>query len=179
MTRRSGLLTLAVLLVVASTAAFAQIVDLVVLVGGRWLALETAERAWAATFTGGAVLLEARALSRLMQIFVVLFAVTWATGNIFVVYRVIGSVQLPRRLGDLEIVEAVPQRVLFALTLGTGIVGGLLLTLGTGDWWQRALFASARRTSGSATSCCTTTSATTLPSCRGSPPSRPMPWRQR
>jgi hypothetical protein len=129
-TRRSGLFTLAVLLVV-------------VLVGGRWLALETAERAWAATFTGGAVLLEARALSRLMQIFVVLFAVTWATGNIFVVYRVIGSVQLPRRLGDLEIVEAVPQRVLFALMLGAGIVGGLLLTLGTGDWWQRALFASA------------------------------------
>ena len=130
MTRRSGLFTLAVLLVI-------------VLVGGRWLALETAERAWAGTFTGGAVLLEARALARLMQIFVVAFAVTWATGNLFVVYRTIGSVQLPRRLGDLEIVEAVPQRVLFALMLSTGIVGGLLLTLGTGDWWQRALFASA------------------------------------
>lgn len=130
MTRRSGLLTLAALLVV-------------VLVGGRWLALETAERAWAATFTGGTVLIEARTLARLMQLFVVLFAITWATGNGFIVYRAIGSVQMPRRLGDLEIVEAVPQRVLFALTLGTGLVGGLLLTLGTGDWWQRALLASA------------------------------------
>jgi len=130
LTRRSGLLTLAVLLVV-------------VLVGGRWAALETAERAWAATFTGGTVLIEARTLARLMQLFVVLFAITWATGNMFVVYRAIGSVQMPRRLGDLEIVEAVPQRVLFALTLSTGIGGGLLLTLGTGDWWQRALLASA------------------------------------
>jgi len=115
----------------------------VVLVGGRWAALETAERAWAATFTGGTVLIEARTLARLMQLFVVLFAITWATGNMFVVYRAIGSVQMPRRLGDLEIVEAVPQRVLFALTLSTGIGGGLLLTLGTGDWWQRALLASA------------------------------------
>ena len=130
MTRRSWLAVLAALLVV-------------VLVGGRWLALETAERAWAATFPGGSVLLEARALARLMQIFVLLFAITWATGNVFIVYRAIGSVQMPRRLGDLEIVEAVPQRVLFALTLGTGIVGGLLLSLGTGDWWRSALLASA------------------------------------
>jgi len=129
-TRRSWLGLLAALLVI-------------ILVGGRWLALETAERAWAATFPGGSVLLEARALARLMQIFVVLFAITWATGNVFIVYRSIGSVQMPRRLGDLEIVEAVPQRVLFALTLGTGIVGGLLLSLGTGDWWRSALLASA------------------------------------
>ncbi len=130
MTRRSGLLTLAVLLVI-------------VLVGGRWLALETAERAWAATFPGGTVLTEARTLGRLMQVFVLLFALTWATGNVFIVYRTIGSVQMPRRLGDLEIVEAVPQPVLFALMLGTGIVGGLLLSFGTGDWWRAALLASA------------------------------------
>jgi hypothetical protein len=65
-TRRSWLVVLAALLVI-------------VLVGGRWLALETAERAWAATFPGGSVLLEARALARLMQIFVLLFAITWST----------------------------------------------------------------------------------------------------
>jgi hypothetical protein len=130
-TKRSRLLTLAAVLVI-------------VLVGGRWLALETAERAWAATFGGGgAVLGEARSLARLMQVFVLVFAITWATGNVFVVYRAIGSVQLPRRLGDLEIVETVPQRVLFALTLGTGLVGGLVLSWGTGDWWRDALLASA------------------------------------
>ena len=130
MTRRSGLVTLAALLVI-------------VLVGGRWLALETAERAWAATFAGGAVLGEARTLARLMQTFILLFSITWATGNVFIVYRAIGSVQMPRRLGDIEIVEAVPQRVLFALTLGIGVAGGLLLSLRTGDWWRSALLASA------------------------------------
>jgi hypothetical protein len=130
-TKRSRLVTLAALLVIA-------------LVGGRWLALETAERAWAATFGGGGVVLgEARTLARLMQVFVLVFSITWATGNVFIVYRAIGSVQLPRRLGDLEIVEAVPQRVLFALTLGSGLVGGLLLSWGTGDWWRSALLASA------------------------------------
>ena len=130
MSRRAALGTLAALLVM-------------VLVGGRWLALETAERAWAATFTGGAVLGDARTLARLLQGLVLLLSITWATGNVFIVYRAIGSVQVPRRLGDLEIVEAVPQRVLFALTLGTGIVGGLLLSWGTGDWWRSALLASA------------------------------------
>jgi hypothetical protein len=115
----------------------------VVLVGGRVLAVETAERAWAATFPGGEVLLVARTLARQMQGFVMVFAMIWATGNLFVVYRSIGSVQMPRRLGDLEIVEAVPQRVLFTLTLGTGILGGLLLSLGTANWWRDALLAGA------------------------------------
>jgi hypothetical protein len=112
-----------------------------ILVGGRVLAVETAERAWAATFPGGEVLLEARTLARQMQGFVMVFSMLWATGNLFVVYRAIGSVQMPRRLGDLEIVEVVPQRVLFTLTLGTGILGGLLLSLGTTDWWRDALLA--------------------------------------
>ena len=128
MSRRSWLFWLAALLVI-------------VLVGGRVLAMETAERAWAATFTGGEVLLEARTLAQQMQGFVMVFSIMWATGNLFVVYRAIGSVQMPRRLGDLEIVEAVPQRVLFTLTLGTGILGGLLLALGTADWWRDALLA--------------------------------------
>ena len=115
----------------------------VVLVGGRWLALETAERAWAATFSGGAVLDEARTLARLLHGLALLFSIAWSTGNVYIVYRAIGSVQLPRRLGDIEIVEAVPHRVLFALTIATGIVGGLILAWGTGDWWRVALLASA------------------------------------
>jgi uncharacterized protein len=112
------------------------------LVGGRWLALETAERAWAATIARGNVYLAARDLARLTRGIVLLVAVTWGTANLYYVYRSIGSVQLPRRLGDLEIVEAVPQRVLLAGTLAGGIVYGLLLALGTGDWWLQALLAS-------------------------------------
>jgi len=114
----------------------------VLLVGGRWLAMETAERAWAATIARGDVYLAARDIARLTRGVVLLLAVTWGTANFYYVYRAIGSVQLPRHLGDLEIVEAVPQRILLAGTLACGIVYGLLLSLGTGDWWMQALLAS-------------------------------------
>jgi hypothetical protein len=39
-----------------------------VLVGGRWLALETAERAWAHTVGGGDLYSTARHLSQLMRV---------------------------------------------------------------------------------------------------------------
>lgn len=113
----------------------------VLLVGGRWVALETAERAWAASIAGGDVYLEARTLARLFRGAVLLISVAWATGNLFFVYRAIGSVQMPRRLGDLEIVEAVPQRVLLAVTVASGLIFGVVMTWGTGDWWLDALLA--------------------------------------
>jgi hypothetical protein len=65
----------------------------------------------------------------------------WGTSNLLFVYRSIGSMQLSRRLGDLEIVEAVPQPVLLAGTVASGLVFGLLLALGTGDWWMSAVIA--------------------------------------
>lgn len=113
----------------------------VALVGGRWLAVETAERAWARTFTGGGALVEVRTLAYLLRGLVIVFSIAWTTGNLLVVYRAIGSVQMPRRLGNLEIVEAVPHRVLFALTIAVGMLAGLLLALGTGDWWRSAVLA--------------------------------------
>src|SRR2546426_12412883 len=92
----------------------------VLLVGGRWLALETADRAWAAGVPAGSVYLDARALARVVRLAILLLAVAWGTIHVYFVYRVIGSVQMPRRLGNLEIVEAVPQRVLLAVTLASG-----------------------------------------------------------
>ena len=112
------------------------------LVGGRWVAIETAERAWAATVARGDVYLAMRDLARLVHGLVLLVAIGWGTANLYYVYSSIGSVQLPRRLGDLEIVEAVPQRILLAAALASGIAYGLLLTLGTGQWWLEALLAS-------------------------------------
>lgn len=111
------------------------------LVGGRWLAVETAERAWDRTFAGGAAVIQARDLARLLQVLVAVIAITWITGNLLIVYRAIGSVQMPRRLGDLEIVEAVSRRTLFAGTVVLGVVLGVLFSLGTGDWWRHAVLA--------------------------------------
>jgi uncharacterized protein UPF0182 len=120
----------------------------VVLVGGRWLALETAERAWAASIPGGSAYLTARDFARLVSGLLLVAGVAWATANLLVVYRSIGSMQLSRRLGDLEIVEAVPQPLLLAGTIAIGLVFGFLLTLGTGDWWMHAALASAAPTFG-------------------------------
>ena len=113
-----------------------------VLVGGRWLALETAERAWGASLPGGTAYLTARDFGRLVSGMLLIGAVAWATANLLFVYRSIGSMQLSRRLGDLEIVEAVPQPLLLAGTIACGLVFGFLLTLGTGDWWMPAALAS-------------------------------------
>ena len=127
-TRRRLYLIGAVLLVIA-------------LVGGRWLAVETAERAWDRTFPGGVALIQARTLGRMLQGLVLVIAIAWLTGNLLIVYRAIGSVQMPRRLGDLEIVEAVPQRVLFGFTVLVGVALGVVFSLGTGDWWRYAVLA--------------------------------------
>lgn len=115
----------------------------VALVGGRWLAVETTERAWDRTFAGGETLIAARTLGRLLSSLVLFTAIAWITGNLLIVYRAIGSVQMPRRLGDLEIVEAVPRRTLLGVTIALGVLIGLLLSLGTGDWWRDAVLAAA------------------------------------
>ncbi|MGH7614034.1 MAG: UPF0182 family protein [Gemmatimonadales bacterium] len=115
----------------------------VLLVAGRWLAVETAERAWAASLPNGAIYLEARALAQLTQLAIWLVATLWGTGNLYIVYRAIGSVQMPRRVGNLEIVEAVPQRLLLVLAVASGLIFGIGLAWGTGEWWRGALLAGA------------------------------------
>ncbi len=115
----------------------------VALFGGRWLAVETTERAWDRTFAGGEALIAARTLARLLSTVVLLVAIAWITGNLLLVYRAIGSVQMPRRLGDLEIVEAVPRGTLLGGTIALGVVLGALVSLGTGDWWRQAVLAAA------------------------------------
>ena len=113
-----------------------------VLAGGRWLAVETAERAWAATTSAPGTYLDARALEGVMRLAILVLAIAWSTANLFIVYRAIGSVQMPRRLGDLEIVETVPRAVLTATTVASGTILGIVLSLGTGDWWLAAALAS-------------------------------------
>ena len=115
----------------------------VLLVAGRWLAVETVEHAWAATVRGGPVYLEIRFWQRVTRWLAIAIAVVWGTGNLYIVYRAIGSVQMPRRIGNLEIVEAVPQRLLLTLAILIGIVFGLGLSWGADDWWREAFLANA------------------------------------
>ena len=112
------------------------------LVGGRWLAIETAERAWAHTIAGGEIYVSARNLARLLRLTLVFVSIGWGTSHLLWVYRAIGSVQMPRRMGDLEIVEAVPQRLLLVGTLLSGVAYGVGIAWGTGDYWLAALLSS-------------------------------------
>ena len=113
----------------------------VVLVGGRWSAMQTAERAWAATIPHGAAYVRILGLARLVQGLVALAAVLWGMGHCYGVYRAIGSVKVPRRLGDIEIVETVPHRLLIVVTLIGGLAYGGILAWAIGDIWQAALLA--------------------------------------
>ena len=123
----------------------------VALFGGRWLAVETTERAWDRTFAGGEALIAARTLARLLSTVVLLVAIAWITGNLLLVYRAIGSVHMPRRLGDLEIVEAVPRGTLLSGTIALGVVLGALVSLAQATGGVRPSSPPRRRISASAT----------------------------
>ncbi|HEX4560427.1 MAG TPA: hypothetical protein VH113_01230, partial [Gemmatimonadales bacterium] len=59
----------------------------VVLVGGRWSAMQTAERAWAATIPHGAAYLRILVWARSVQWIVALAAMLWGVGHCYGVYR--------------------------------------------------------------------------------------------
>lgn len=107
----------------------AAVAVLVVLFGGRWLALTFAEHAWFVDLGEGErhLALLARALRWQAALFAV--AAVWFGVNSWLVYRSIGSVQLPRRVGDLEITQAVPRPVLRAIAVGIALVLAVATTI--------------------------------------------------
>lgn len=114
---------------------------LVFLLLGRWLADRTAERLWAeglgvaATHAGFARLRLALWLTAFVA------ASVWCVGHMYFFYRSIGSVHVPRRLGNIEIVEAVPRPYLLVGAVVIGLVLSFGIANGAGDWWyfQRLL----------------------------------------
>jgi len=103
---------------------------------GRWLALRSADRVWAES-TG--VVATHTAIANLRVILLGLtftVAAVWAVGNLYFLYRSIGSVHVPRRLGNIEILEAVPRRYLQVIMLALGGVIAAGLSIGARDWWR-------------------------------------------
>lgn len=106
------------------------------LFAGRWTAGLYSERWWAeqispsaaAAVTGWALIgfgLEATGI---------LLACGWFIGHLLLVYRAIGSVQVHRRLANLEIREAVNMQVLVWLSVTGGLLLGFLAGRGGGEW---------------------------------------------
>ncbi|MFI5280340.1 MAG: UPF0182 family protein [Gemmatimonadales bacterium] len=95
---------------------------LVLLFGGRWVALRYTEHAWFADLEQGARYRALMLRAFLWQASVFAAAFLWYAAHTLGLYRSIGSVHLPRRLGNLEIDEAVPARTLRGIAIGIAVL---------------------------------------------------------
>lgn len=119
----------------ALRATVAVLVCVLLLFAGRWTAGLMAERWWAALVSPQAAgfLTFWSILTLVLEVSGVIVACLWFVGNLLLVYRAIGSVQVHRRVGNLEIREAVNLRALAWLSVGGGLLLGLLTGRGLSD----------------------------------------------
>jgi len=99
---------------------------LLLLFGGRWAAIRFTEASWYADLGLGSLYRDRLIRDTLWQLAVAAAATTWYAVQTLAVYRSIGAVHLPRRVGNLEIAEAVPPRVLRWIALGLAVLLGLV-----------------------------------------------------
>jgi hypothetical protein len=85
---------------------------LVLLFGGRWVALRYTEHAWFAELGESARFWTLLGRAVLWQVLLLLVSFAWFAAQTFAVERSIGAVHVPSRVGNLEIAEAVPRRLL-------------------------------------------------------------------
>jgi len=118
----------------------AVVAALVVLLGGRWLAVATADSLWAEALGVGATHAQIRRGQTMLLLTAFLAAAVWCLGNLYLVYRSIGSVHVPRRLGNLEILEVVPRQYLLVAAAALGLILAIAFSHRAGGWWYaRAL----------------------------------------
>jgi uncharacterized protein len=136
----------------ARRLALLTVVVVVLLFLGRWTAGVFADRWWAGQISPSAAqaVTTWALLSFAMEAAGILVACAWFVGNLLLVYRAIGSVQVHRRLANLEIREAVNMQVLAWLSVGGGLLLGYLAGRGTGGWAPQAVLSWGGRTYGEA-----------------------------
>jgi uncharacterized membrane protein (UPF0182 family) len=112
----------------------------VALLLGRWMARRSTDLWWADALGGAEAHGAIGSLRLALDVAAFIGAAVWCIGNLYLVYRQIGSVQVPRRVGNLEIVESIPRRFLLAGAVGIGLILAFALGRDAGDWWaDRAL----------------------------------------
>lgn len=112
-----------------------------VLVAGRWLAVATSDDLWASTLGVQVTHAQIRGLQRTMLLIALTSAVIWCVGNLYLVYRSIGSVHVPRRVGNLEFLEAIPRRYLLLAALALGLLLAIALSHDAAGWWYARVLA--------------------------------------
>lgn len=114
-------------------AGYAVAAVFVVLFGGRWLAIRFTEASWFADLGLGQMYWARLRHDLGWQLAVAAAATLWYAAQTFAVYRSIGAVHLPRRVGDLEIAEAVPRRSLRWIALGLALLLGIVTAVTFAD----------------------------------------------
>ncbi|HET8650093.1 MAG TPA: UPF0182 family protein [Gemmatimonadales bacterium] len=115
----------------------------VLLFAGRWTAVVLADRWWAQQFSPQAAsfLTQWHFLRLALELGSVIIATGWFIGQLLTVYRAIGSVQIPRHVGNVEILEALSPRLLLAGTIGLGVLLGVLVGTGAPIGWREVTLA--------------------------------------
>jgi hypothetical protein len=102
---------------------------------GRWVAVTVADYWWADALGAAPAFADVTALRLSLFLWVFSTALLWCTGNLYLVYRSIGSVHVPRRLANIEIVEAVPRSYLAAAVMVVGAILAFAISHNATEWW--------------------------------------------
>src|SRR5688572_27010394 len=110
-------------------------VFILVLFAGRWGAVLLSERWWAAAIAPEAVseVTRRHLYALLFEGAGILVASFWCVGHLLLVVGSIHAVQVPRRIGNLEIRELIPPTFLRQGAVAAGLLLGLLLGSGGSD----------------------------------------------
>ncbi len=119
----------------------AAIIILAGLLLGRWMAVTTTARLWAESLGIEATHRYIATTQQTLVVTAFLLITAWCLGNVLIVYRSIRAVHVPRRLGNLEIMEAVPRRLLLAVAVGIGLALAVGLSHGLSSWWEPRMLA--------------------------------------
>jgi hypothetical protein len=122
----------------------AGVVGLVVLLfAGRWTAVVLTDYWWGEQIAPATAsfLLQSHLLRLSLDATAVLFGAAWFIGNLFIVYRAVSVVQVPRYIANLEIREALTPRLLISGAVIAGSILGLAVGFGASDWWRTVALA--------------------------------------
>jgi hypothetical protein len=127
----------------ARRLAIAAAIAITLLFAGRWTATFLAERWWGELQSPAAArfLTDLALLRLVLDVGGALVASAWFIGHLFVVYRAIGSVEVSRRLANLEVREALARPALISGVVVAGAVLGLLVGGDAERHWREVALA--------------------------------------
>ena len=105
---------------------------------GRWTATLLADRWWAAELSPAAAsfILDWHILRFTLDLSGCLIGSAWFIGNLLLVYRAVGTVQVRRNVANLEFREALTPRALLTVVVITGVFLGMIVGVGASRWWR-------------------------------------------